>query len=205
MAKASQTDAPPPLEDNLKVILDQLDTQKWTIQTLFQALKGRGYPFLIILLSLPFCQPIQIPGFSTPFGIVIIFIGLRMIFGRHIWWPQWVLQQPVSSKLLKQVIQKSLWLIRRLKRFIYARWAWICNDSLLHYVHGFFVVLMGLYLALPLPIPFSNLLAAWALLLIGLGLMEDDGVCVCVGYIMGFIGLAFMAVLVVWIGDWIKA
>lgn len=205
MIKALQKIPPPSLETILQDILKQLDTQQWTIEALFQALKGRGYPFLLVLFALPFCQPIQIPGFSTPFGIVIIFIGLRMIFGRRVWWPKWILKQKISTKFLRQVLKKSLWLIQKLKRFVYPRWTWICNDPFLHYIHGFFVILMGFYLALPLPIPFSNILAAWALFLMGLGLIEDDGIFICIGYIVGLSGLVMLGAIFVWIGDWIRA
>ncbi len=202
MAKKSRP--PTTLEMHLQHILDQLDTQVWTIESLFRTLKGSGYPFLIVLLSLPFCQPLQIPGFSTPFGIVLIFIGLRMAFGCRIWWPKWILQQHISSKVLGLVIQKSLWFIQILKRFLYARWTRLCCDPLLYRLHGGFVIFMGLYLALPLPIPFSNLLAAWALLFLGLGLIEDDGVFVCVGYVLGILGASLLWFLFKWLHTWIS-
>ncbi len=202
MAKNQQPLPLTTLELHFKNILDQLDTQMWTIQTLFEALKGSGYPFLIVLLSLPFCQPIQIPGFSTPFGIVIIFIGLRMAFGHHIWWPQWVLRRPVSPKLIKVVILKSLRCIQFLKGWLHIRWSRLCTDSLLYRLHGGFVIFMGLYLAIPFPIPFSNMLFAWALLLLGLGLIEDDGLFVCLGYGIGCLGITILGFIIYWLHAW---
>jgi hypothetical protein len=188
-----------PIETHLQAILEKANAQTWTIRELFQALKGKGYPLLIILLSLPFCQPIQIPGFSTPFGILLIFVGLRMTFGRHIWWPQWVLNREISPRLLQTVVQKSLKFFQFLKPLIHERWNWLCTGSFLSYLHGVFVVLMGLYLALPLPIPFSNLLAAWALLLLGLGLIEEDGLFVCIAYGLGLLSLVVLGYLIVWL------
>lgn len=192
---------PTPLEIQLKAILDS-KVPVWTIQTLFQALKGKGYPFLIVLLSLPFCQPLQIPGFSTPFGIAIIFIGLRMAFGRHIWWPKWVLEQKISPRLLKTVIQKSLGFFRFLRPLLFSRWTRVCTDPFFYRLHGCFVSLMGLYLALPLPIPLSNLVSAWALLLMGLGLMEEDGVFVSLSYGLGCLALVILIVLIMWLRAW---
>jgi hypothetical protein len=182
----------------LQTILDQLNSHPWTIQKLFEALRGKGYPLLIILLSLPFCQPIQIPGFSTPFGIVLIFIGLRMAFGRHIWWPQWVLKQQISTKVLRIVIQKSMRFFKFLRPFLHARWSWLCVDPF-YRLHGGFVVLIGGYLALPLPIPFSNIVAAWALLLLGLGLVEEDGLFICLSYVLGYTALLLLGFLIVWL------
>lgn len=194
--------APSPVEGYLQSILDQLDSNIWTIQKIFKALKGKGYPLLIILMSLPFCQPLQIPGFSTPFGIVLIFIGLRMAFGHQIWWPQWVLNQQISTHLLRTIIQKSLGFLHFLNPLIYSRWSWLCLGSF-YRVHGGFVILMGLYLALPLPIPFSNLLSAWALFFLGLGLIEDDGLLICISYLLGCTGLILLAFVIGWLHAWI--
>jgi hypothetical protein len=36
----------------------------------------------------------------------------------------------------------------------------------------------------PLPIPFSNSIPAWAVVLLTIGMMEKDGLCVLLGYLM---------------------
>jgi hypothetical protein len=201
MGNVKKSTSVTPIEIQLQEILDQSDKQIWTIQSLFRALKGKGYPFLIVFLSLPFCQPIQIPGFSTPFGILLIFIGLRMAFGRRIWWPQWILKKQVSPRLLKSVMQKSISFFRFLRPLLHARWSWLCTESFYH-LHGGFVTIMGLFLSLPIPIPFSNLFAAWALLLVALGLIEEDGLFVCIGYVVGCIGIILLVILIVWLHAW---
>jgi len=191
------------LEEHLLAIQSKLNHQNWTIGELFSSLKKKGYPFLVVLLALPFCQPIQIPGFSTPFGIFLIIIGLRMAFGRRIWWPKWILKKEISSNLLKKVINKSLGFIRFLKRFTYPRLTWICLNPQWYYLHGCFIALMGFYLALPLPIPFSNFLAAWSLFFIGLGLMDEDGLFVILGYVIGILGIITLVVLIIWFRQWL--
>ena len=204
MAKNKQSSSPLTIEKDLQTILTQSDSHVWTFQDLFQALKGKGYPFLIVLISLPFCQPIQIPGFSTPFGAILIFIGLRMLFGRHIWWPQWILKHKISSRLLKAVIKKSLWFFKILRPLLRKRWSHLFQGYF-HYLNGFVVILMGIYLALPLPIPLSNLMAAWALLFIGLGLIEEDGLLICIGYVISLIACAILGILIFWIHAWAVA
>ncbi len=59
---------------------------------------------------------------------------------------------------------------------------------------GFGIVIAGVGLMLPLPIPFSNSIPAWAVVLLAVGMMEKDGLCVLLGHLtaMGtwvFIGL----------------
>lgn len=188
------------IEEDLQVILGKIDSQVWTINELFKVLRGKGYPFLILLVALPFCQPIQVPGFSTPFGIILIFIGLRMVFGRHIWWPQSILKKEISSQVLKAIIGKSLRFFKFLRPLLHPRMSWLCENGF-YFVHGVFVSIMGVYLALPLPIPFTNLLAAWALFFLALGIIEEDGLFVCIGYTLGLIAL-FLLVFVI---DWFRS
>jgi hypothetical protein len=58
----------------------------------------------MLLFSLPFCQPIQIPGFSTPFGILLAFIGLRIAFGHRVWFPKKLLEKKISYRVLKKFL-----------------------------------------------------------------------------------------------------
>lgn len=55
----------------------------------------------------------------------------------------------------------------------------------------------GLLLLLPLPIPFSNTVPAWAVVLLTAGMMERDGVLVLLGHLLtlvswGAIALAWL-------------
>jgi hypothetical protein len=36
---------------------------------------------------------------------------------------------------------------------------------------------------LPLPVPFSNSIPAWAVVLLAIGMMEKDGLCVLLGHL----------------------
>jgi hypothetical protein len=42
---------------------------------------------LVIILVLPFCQPIPLPGFSTPFGIALMIFGFRIALRQRPWLP----------------------------------------------------------------------------------------------------------------------
>lgn len=48
---------------------------------------------------------------------------------------------------------------------------------------GFGIVIAGVGLMLPLPIPFSNSIPAWAVVLLAVGMMEKDGLCVLLGHL----------------------
>ena len=46
----------------------------------------RANTFLLLLLSLPFVQPIPLPGFSTPFGVAIAFLGISFLVRQKPWY-----------------------------------------------------------------------------------------------------------------------
>jgi hypothetical protein len=180
------------LEESLLFMLDMSSHEPLTFERLFDTLAGKGYPLLLILLSLPFCQPLQIPGFSTPFGLMITLVGLRMAFGHRIWWPQFILQKKISRTTLEKVVKKSIWLIKKMKKWLHPRWSWMYAHPGLHVVHGLVIACLGIFLALPLPIPLSNLIAAWSIFLMGLGLLEDDGLLISLGYLIGIVCLVML-------------
>jgi hypothetical protein len=57
---------------------------------------------------------------------------------------------------------------------------------------GLGIVIAGLGLMLPLPIPFSNNIPAWAVVLLAIGMMEKDGLCVLLGHITAIVAWLFI-------------
>lgn len=158
-------------------------------------LSGKGRSLIIIFLSLPFCQPIQIPGLSTPFGIVIAFIGLRMAFGKRVWLPKRVLLKTISSTIIQKITKKSLRLINKMKHFIHPRLNWLCEHRAMKIINGLLIFFLGLFLAFPLPVPLTNLAAGWSIFLVSLGLLESDGIFVIAGYLVSLITIAFFILI----------
>jgi len=186
-------------EESIKILQEMSDTETIYIKTIFDVFSGRGYPLIIMCLSLPFCLPLQIPGFSTPFGILIAFLGLRMIFGHTVLLPKSVLEKSITKETLTKVLDSSLKLIKKIKRFSSPRLSWLHSSTIMYALNGFLTVTLGLLLALPLPIPLTNIISAWALMLLHFGLLEDDGLFILVGYLISalcfglFIGIFIMA------------
>ncbi|MES2344926.1 MAG: exopolysaccharide biosynthesis protein [Chlamydiota bacterium] len=181
------------LRKKIRHLQTSLRNASISIRELLHIFSGSGWALILILFSLPFCQPIQIPGLSTPFGLAIAFIGLRMIFGKHIWLPKKFLAKTIPSHALKKITAKTLKLIKKMRRWVHPRLEWICHYPAMHVVNGFIIFMLGILLALPLPIPLSNLTAAWSILLIALGILENDGLFILIGYAVFLSTLAFFA------------
>ena len=178
------------LSESLEHLLKDCPKDKCSLKEIFRHLAGRGYAAILVLFSIPFCLPITIPGVSTLFGLTMAFIGLRVAFGKRLWWPQWLLAKEISFDTLEKIVKNVLWVIAKLKKFLHPRWTMLVYQPLLHRMHGLIICALSLLLALPLPIPFTNMLAAVPILLIALGILEDDGLCIIIGYLFAFVGFA---------------
>lgn len=179
------------LEERLTLLEEKAQDRYLSVKTILQVLSGKGRPLLLIVLSFPFCQPFQIPGLSIFFGLMIAFIGIRIAFGKHLWIPQSFLSKKISSKTIGKITRKSLRLIGKMKRWVHPRLDWMCYHPIMPFMNGLLLFVLGILLALPLPIPFTNLLTGWSLFFLSLGLLEDDGLMILFGYILSLLDILF--------------
>jgi hypothetical protein len=168
---------------------------KIAVKRIFSILSGKGYAALLVILSLPFCIPIQIPGFSTPFGLALAFLGLRISFGKHLWWPKRVLDKELSSQKVGHLTEKTIIVFTKIQKILHPRFLVLIKNSLLHRLHGLLVFTLAIFLSLPLPIPMTNMLTALPIFCIGLGLLEDDGVMILIGYFLALVTLGLFSAL----------
>ncbi len=166
-----------------------------TIDGLMLALEGKGHAAIVTVLALPFSLPIQIPGLSTPFGILLFYNGLRVAFARQPALPRWVRNREIPAGTAQAMLGALRKVARFAEKVLHPRWVQLCRHPILHRLHGLLIAFLSILLALPLPIPMSNMLAAIPILLIGLALLEDDGAFLVGGYLAALPCVVFFAVL----------
>lgn len=185
-----------PLTDSLKIILKKTSKTGTTkVKRIFELLSPRGYYFLLIISSLPFCIPIPTPLVSTPFGILIAFLGLRIAFAKYVWWPKWILERKIQNTTLHKITKKAISFGRFIEKFVHPRLKSLTSNGEARRVIGILLFLLGILLALPLPFPFTNLLNAIPILCFGIGLLNDDGFFILIGYFMTAVSFTFLTLL----------
>jgi len=172
-----------------------LDQSGLTVAQLVFALEGKGHAAIMAVLSLPFCFPIQVPGLSTPFGFILIFSGLRIAFGQDPWLPGWLMVREIPKPTALGLLKGLRWIAVPAEKILHPRLPGLCRNVALHRTNGMLVAFLAILLALPLPIPFSNLLAAVPILLISLALLEDDGAFLIAGYLAAIPCVVFFGAL----------
>lgn len=186
---------PRKLSEELVDLKTRLADRPMTIREVLQTLGGRSYMLLVILLTLPFITPILIPGLSTPFGLAISFIALRLVLGQRPWLPKKIQRKTIPPGFFVRVLTLSARVIKVFEKLLRPRLAWLSHAPLLLRVHAFLMLLSALVLLLPLPIPLSNMFPALSILLMAGGLLERDGLFILLSYVAGAIGAAYFVFL----------
>ena len=185
MATAAAPETAPParrLSEELELILREFDVEEVTLREVMTVLHGRGFILLMLLLSLPFCTPIPLPGLSTPLGCIILLIAIRLALGQKPWLPARFLDLRLPPATFRRVFAFTRRLVLGFERLLRPRLPWVSAGPRLQQLHAVPIIVCALYLLLPLPVPFSNVIPAWAIILLAAGLLERDGAFILAGY-----------------------
>ena len=182
---------PKKLSEEIAALRDRFATGPLTLGEVVTVLQGRAWTLVLILLTLPFITPLPLPFLSTPFGLAIALISLRMALGQKPWLPERLLAKPLPPGFFGAVLRFSGRVLRALEKLLRPRMAWLAETPALARIHALAMGIAAIVLLLPLPIPFSNAFPAWLILLVAGGLLERDGVAILAGYSVGAGGIAF--------------
>lgn len=146
-----------------------------TFREIFVHLQGRIYPLLLVFIALPFCQPIALPGLSTPFGVVIGLLGLRFALQKKPWLPERLMNQKIPATLLIRILNGGAAILRWIEKFLHPRAPWVFEWRMVRFVAGCGIAACGALLLLPLPVPLTNFFPALAVVLAASAISERDG------------------------------
>ncbi|MBS0627244.1 MAG: exopolysaccharide biosynthesis protein [Verrucomicrobia bacterium] len=162
-----------------------------TIREILSILAKHGHATLLLIFSLPLCLPIPLPGLSTLFGLLLGLIGIQMGFTKRLWLPKWILEKKIPKDTLKKIITKLISLSIFLQKFLHPRLTLLTKNQFLIGCSGVVISLLSLLLSIPLPIPLTNLVSTLPIIAMGLGFLEDDGLCVVIGYFLALVCFTF--------------
>jgi hypothetical protein len=166
-----------------------------TLREVIYVLGGRAYLLLVLLLTLPFITPIPLPGLSTPFGLAIALIALRLSLGQRPWLSMKLQRRTLPAGFIARLFSLAEKVLRFLEKFLRPRLTKLTDTRLLQQCHALLILVAALTLLLPLPIPFTNSFPAWTILLLAAGLLERDGVFILAGYVVFAAGVLYFIFL----------
>ncbi len=176
----------------------QFEGERVSVRDIKNSLGRRSFGLMLFVLAIPNSLPIVgIPGVSAVTGFPMLLIACQMVLGyEQIWLPKWISRRDFSREGFLKLIEKTMPWLARVERLLKPRWSWLVKGNV-ERVLAAVCVLMAFLLILP--IPFGNLFPGLSLLLISLGLIERDGVCVASGLIVSVVSVFYLQGLI-WVG-----
>lgn len=159
-----------------------------TLRAILKTLGERGFALLVVGLGLPNCLPMP-PPIPLLCGLLLIFVALQMVLGWNTpWLPAFLLDKTVSRDTMANFIDRAMPWVQKLERFAKPRLG-IVDSRLAFRLIG--SALMVFSVALVFAAPFiGQVPLGFAVVLIGLGLVERDGLLVMAGIAAGLVGTA---------------
>ena len=192
---------PEPLSVTLRHIGAELPPERSiTLNEIIDRTGTRGPYALLIVLSLPFVTPVSLPGISNVIGTVMLVILWRLVRRQPSLLPKFAGSRPLRHERAQKLLRGSARVLAFIEKLVRPRRTKWMHWRLAQFVNASFVAMMALMLALPIPptIPLSNTLPGYAIILLSMSLMEEDGWLVWAAYALSagtFVYLVSMTAL----------
>jgi hypothetical protein len=184
------------LSQILSHLLVEYTDRPLPLSVLLKQVGNSGFGTLAGMLTIPMLIPLPIPlaGFSALVGSGIILVGCQLALGYekpHL--PRRIARielSPAASQTLLKNMNRLLKPLERMSRHRFSRFSnswWGCR------VTGICLAWDALLMSLPLPIPLTNLVPAYTILFLAIGLLEFDGLFILIGYGMTVATTIFFA------------
>ena len=152
-----------------------------------------AFGMLLFLGVLPAFIPVPGVGGAVG-GPLVILVGVQLLLGmRKLWLPEFLARRgPHRSAMMRFRQRMAPWL-RRLEKLVRPRMTAFLDNRIALSFTGLLLVLLGVLLALP--IPFTNYVFGFLLLLFAFALLERDGALLLVAWVAGGIAVVVFGFL----------
>lgn len=164
-----------------------------TLGDILKRFHTRAFGVLTLIVLLPAFLPVPI-GVGAIAGPLISLTGLQMLIGLPApWLPRAMRQRNIQRATIARFSVRMEGVLRRLERACRPRLVALTSHTAAHVFSGLQLVLLGILLALPIPLtnyPFGLLLMLYAIALI-----EHDGVLLLIAWALGCTTIVASALL----------
>ncbi len=161
--------------------------ERLTVREIMAVLQDRAFALLVVLLGLPNCLPMP-PPIPLVCGLLLGLVAIQILFGREApWLPRQLLNRSVARTDVERAVGRAIPAFRRLERISRPRMTFLDTPFAMRLMGAVILILsLGLLFAPPFV---GQIPLGLAVCLVGLGLVERDGLVVAGGLVIGSIGL----------------
>lgn len=155
------------------------ESERVTIAEIIDALDARAFGLATLIFAIPSVIPMP-PGVPTVVGIALLIVSIQMVIGRQeLWLPGILSKRGFERKAIVSGFEKIKPQLEFVEKFARPRLLFL-TGKLGTIVIGVVILIMAIILILPLP-PGGNFPPALACAILGMGLVERDGLIVLIG------------------------
>ncbi|MEI6872407.1 MAG: exopolysaccharide biosynthesis protein [Verrucomicrobiota bacterium] len=177
----------------LKSLLENNSDEWFTVEQICVGLGTSSFGVSLLAFSIPEVVPIPVPGISAIVALPTAVVSGQMMAGKkELRLPKWLLKRKVPRKALAAAIHAVLPALKRIEKGAKPRGRWVSNP-LTQRLLGLFIFVLALFIALP--IPATNMPPAIAIFVTSLGMVERDGVLICVGVLIGLASMVLIGAI----------
>lgn len=156
-----------------------------SVGDLAQIMQARAFGALLLVFALPNVLPAP-PGTSGILGLPLLYLAAQMMLGTPPWLPPFISRRSMLREDFAALIERVTPMLERAERLLVPRLPALSTPLAERLVGGLCLVLA---FVLVLPIPLGNMLPAFAICLLALGILERDGVWILAGTVTGLLAL----------------
>lgn len=162
-----------------------------TLSGLLDEFQERAFGLFLFLVLLPTFIPVPV-GQGAVSGFLTSLIGLQFLLRyEHPWLPGFIAKRKFHrSRIIGFRNRFDKWLLR-LDKITKPRDEWIFGNPVAHAFTGFLLLLLGVSLAIPIPL--TNIPFGIVLLFFSFALIERDGRFMMIGWLLGLIEIVLVA------------
>lgn len=192
----AQQAGPEKVSEIVAALCDGWEDDRITLDELLRAFGLRSFGFLILVFALPNGIPAPIaPGLSAILGAPLLLLSLQMLLGfRTPWFPASWRARSFARRDVAKLLRPALPYIVKVERFIRPRLKHLAAGALPSRLIGGLILWNAILLSLP--IPFGNLIPAWAIILAALGQVERDGALVVAAVVASLVATVWVWFLI---------
>ncbi|MGB3404270.1 MAG: exopolysaccharide biosynthesis protein [Microcoleaceae cyanobacterium] len=165
-----------------------------TLASILDLAGERVFGFLFVLLALPSALPVPAPGYSVPFGILLLILAVQLIIGRQRpWFPEKWLNKPIPIEKVQGFIKAGLPWLQKIELISRPRLTPVCTSFIGKIIIGLAIALMAM--SMMIPIPGTNTIPAIGIFITGFGLLDDDGAISLAGLVVCVIGITLSTLI----------
>lgn len=201
--------AKPPGDIAISDRLDQLTAlaagDRVSLGWILEQLHERAFGLFLLILALPCCIPF-LYGVPQVVALPLMFVAIQIAIGRRVpWLPGNLAARQVTSDSLHRLSGRAGPWLRRIEAVSKPRLAFLTRKPL-DQVVGLALVLFSASILVPLPA--TNTVPGFAVVVVAMGLLQRDGILVLIGAVLGtawiatliFAGATLFSLIKGWLG-----